>query len=118
MGKSQQRKGRGGESELAGILRDHGYDVHVGDPQNYGTEPDLTGLPSIHIEAKRTETMKMSQWVEQAKRDSERFCDGAPAIFHRYSRKPWTVTMLLSDWLRLYKIYSEVQQKGGYDESP
>lgn len=29
--------------------------------------------------------------------------DGIPALFHRRNRKPWLVTMRLTDWLQLYK---------------
>lgn len=101
MGKSQQKKGRGGELELAHLLQCYGYDVRPGEPLNYGKEPDLVGLPHIHVECKRTEKMKMNEWLDQAQRDAERF-GGTPAVFHRSNRRPWTVTMLMKDWMALY----------------
>ena len=52
MGKSQQAKGKRGELELAAILDGYGYNMKRGTSQNYGTEPDLTGLPGIHVECK------------------------------------------------------------------
>ena len=110
MSKSQQRKGRNGEIELAAILTEYGYSVRPGTPLNYGTEPDLLGLPNIHIECKRVEKLNITEALNQAIRDSERFHDGLPALFHRKNRQEWLVTMRLDDWV---KLYSENQQKKG-----
>lgn len=102
-GAKSQRKGRGGELELSRILQGHGYDVRPGNPLNYGKEPDLTGLPGIHIECKRAEALRLSEWMAQAERDAQRFQDGAPAVFFRRSRSPWMVCMKLSDWLTIFQ---------------
>ena len=91
MGTISQRKGRAGELELARILQNHGYDVHAGVSRSFGSEPDLTGLPGVHIECKRVERLNVPEAMAQAARDSERFHDGAPAVFHRRSREPWLV---------------------------
>lgn len=40
-GKMSQRKGRGGERELCGILENYSYNVCLGEPLNYGKEPDI-----------------------------------------------------------------------------
>lgn len=103
MGKSSQVKGRRGEIELAGLLREHGYDVRPGEAVSYGSEPDLVGLKNIHIEVKRRENVNLSAALEQAQKDAARFGDGLPAVFHRANRKPWTVSMPLGAWLELYK---------------
>lgn len=103
MGKSSQRKGRAGELELVDLLRAHGFsDVWPGKPQSYGTEPDIVGLPGVHIEVKRVERLNVGEAMSQAIRDAERFNDGVPALFHRRNRQPWLVTMRLSDWMGLY----------------
>lgn len=102
MGRSSQRKGRAGELELARALQAAGYDVFPGEPVSYGSVPDLSGLPGIHIECKRAERTQLSEWMEQAERDALRFGDGAPTVFHRRNRSPWLVTMQLNDWLKLY----------------
>lgn len=102
LGRSQQRKGRAGELELSRLLQEYGYNVQPGRAQSYGTIPDISGLPGIHIECKRTERLNVSQAMAQAVRDAERFQDGAPAVFHRRNREPWLVTMRLPDWLELY----------------
>ena len=99
------RKGADGERELAAILRDHGYDIQRGGSLSFGEMPDLSGLPGIHIECKRVEALRLSEWMEQARRDAERFGDGFPAVFYRRSREPWRVVMELPDWLQLYRSY-------------
>ena len=101
--RKSQRKGRGGELELAQVLQGYGYDVKSGRSQSYGAEPDLTGLPGVHIECKRAEQMRIQDWIDQAVRDSERFHDGLPAVFHRRNRQGWLVTMRLPDWLEMYQ---------------
>ena len=101
-GKASQSKGRRGELELSRLLQGYGYNVQPGRAQSYGKEPDLSGLPGIHVEAKRCEQVRPSQWMAQAQQDTEKFQDGAPAVFHRCSRSPCLVTMRLGDWLALY----------------
>lgn len=108
-GRSSQRKGRNGERELSDVLRGYGYDVRPGEPLNYGKEPDLVGLPGVHVECKRLETLRLSEWMEQSRRDAERF-GGLPAVFHRRNREQWRVTMALSDWLELYRSYHPQRQ--------
>lgn len=103
MGKSSQRKGRDGERELRDVLQDYGYQVECGDPVSFGSVPDLVGLPGIHIECKRVEKLNIPEAMRQAVRDSERFRDGMPALFHRRNRQPWLVTMRLDDWMKVYK---------------
>lgn len=103
MGKSSQRKGAKGEFELAAILREYGYECDRGGSLTFGEVPDITGLPGIHIEDKRVERLNVGEAMDQAIRDSGRMKDGIPALFHRKNRKPWLVTMRLSDWLQLYK---------------
>lgn len=103
MGAASQRKGRKAEIELVHILQGHGYNVRPGNPLNYGKEPDLSGLSGVHIECKRAETLRLSEWMAQAERDAQRFQDGAPAVFFRRSRSPWMVTMKLSDWIKIYQ---------------
>ena len=102
-GRTSQRKGRSGELELCRVLRSYGYDAQPGRAQSYGATPDLVGLPGVHIEAKRCEQVRLSEWMAQAERDSERFHDGLPAVFHRRNRQGWLVTMRLSDWLEMYQ---------------
>lgn len=103
MSKSQQRKGRRAEIELAEILSEYGYDVRPGIAVSYGTEADLVGLPHIHIESKRREAVDITAALKQAREDSERFGDGAPAVFFRGNRQKWRVVMELDEWMILYQ---------------
>ena len=99
-------KGAAYERELAAVFRAYGYDEARRTAQYCGKAEeaaDVVGLPMIHIEAKRQETMRLYEWMEQAKRD----CDGAhiPAVFHRKNRAATLVTMELHDWMQLYKQF-------------
>lgn len=103
MGKASQRKGSAGEKELSDILNAQGFITQPGGSQTYGTVPDVTGLPGIHIEVKRRERLNLAEAMQQAKKDADRFRDGLPAVFHRRNRQEWLVTMPLTAWLRIYK---------------
>lgn len=103
MSKSQQRKGRGGELEICRILQAHGIPAEPGQAVSFGSTPDITGVPGIHPEIKRVERLNVSEAMAQAIRDSEKFHDGVPTLFHRRNRSPWLVTMRLGDWLLLYR---------------
>lgn len=99
MGASSQRKGREAEHELSELLRARGYDARPGRALNYGTEPDVTGIPGIHIEVKRCERLEVEKWYRQASEDANRMKDGTPAVIFRRSRKPWMILMSLDDFL-------------------
>lgn len=103
MGAKSQRKGRAAELELARTLQGYGYPAEAGRAQSYGEVPDLSGLPGVHIECKRAEALRLSEWMAQAERDAQRFGDGLPAVFFRRSRSPWCVVMKLEDWMGIYK---------------
>ena len=102
-GRSSQRKGRAGELELTEALRRYGYDVRPGRALSYGQEPDILGLPGVHVECKRSERLQLSTWMRQAIEDSKTFADGIPAVFHRKNREEWLVTMRLSDFVQLHQ---------------
>ena len=104
-GRKSARKGAAGERELAAVLRGHGYDIQRGGSLSFGTVPDLTGLPGIHVECRRAEALRLSEWMAQARRDADKFRDGLPAVFHRRNREGWRVTMELFDWLEMYRSY-------------
>ena len=103
MGKKSQRKGANAEREIAAILTEYGYDAERGGSMTYGSVPDVTGLPGIHIEVKRRENLNLLDAIRQAAADAERFQDGKPAVFHRKNRSPWLVTMPLEAWMQLYQ---------------
>lgn len=102
MGKAERDKGKRGERELAGILRDYGYDCRRGQQYNglHG-DADVVGLPGIHIECKRVERLNLDEAMNQAERDARP--GEIPAVFHRKDRGKWKVTLLLTDFMDIYK---------------
>lgn len=99
---NSRNKGKKGELELAHILKQYGYDAKRGRQFNgLDGSADVVGLPGVHIECKRVEQLNIDSAMEQAVRDARD--DEIPCVFHRKNRKPWKVTMLLEDWMKLYK---------------
>ena len=101
MGKASQRKGRRGELELCRVLAGYGYDMRPGRPASFGEEPDIVGLPGIHVEVKRRENVDISAALKQAQADAEKFGDGLPVVFTRGNRQSWRVVMDLSAFMAL-----------------
>lgn len=101
VGKMQRNKGKRGERELAGILRDYGYDCRRGQ-QFCGAngDADVVGLPGIHIESKRTERLNLYDALAQATRDARK--GEIPVIFHRRNNCEWVCILSLDDFMRLY----------------
>lgn len=101
---NSRSKGKRGELELAKKLREYGFECRRG--QQYcgaNGDADVTGLPRIHIEAKRTERLNLYDAIDQARRDARP--NELPAVFHRRNNSDWLVIMRLEDWMRLYNEY-------------
>ena len=104
MAVNSKQKGARFERQLASRFRDYGYEArrtaqYCG---NTGDASDVIGLPGIHIEAKHQESMRLYEWMAQAKRDS----DGTgrlPAVFHKKNNAEILVTMELDDFMQLYR---------------
>lgn len=117
MGKASRNKGKRGELELSHELQHLGFQAAHRSQQYCGTNSsaDVTGLPGIHIECKRTESLSVYSAYEQAVRDSAGASD-LPVVMHRRSRRPWLVIMSLSDWAKLYRAY--IGRKDYKSDSP
>lgn len=102
-GRKSQRKGRGGEIEICKIFNAYGIPAEPGQAVSFGSTPDITGIDNIHAEIKRVERLNVPEAMAQAVRDSEKFNDGMPVLFHRRNRQGWLCTMRLEDWLQLYQ---------------
>lgn len=101
---NSRNKGAAGERELAGKLKDYGYDTRRG--QQYcgaNGDADVVGLPGIHIECKRVEKLNLYDAMAQATHDAKP--DEKPTVFHRKNHCEWLVTMKLSDWIELFREY-------------
>lgn len=100
-------KGKRGELELAHILREYGFDARRG--QQYAGangDPDVTGIPGVHIECKRVERLNLENAYDQSKRDAARRGD-IPTVMHRKNRGEWLVTLGLVDFLGLYREWEK-----------
>ncbi len=104
---NSRNKGAVGERELANILKDYGYNAWRGQQfSGANGDADVEGLLDVHIEVKRVEKLNIYKAMEQSKRDAS-VNHEIPTVFHRKNRKPWLVTMELTDWMELYKAYEE-----------
>ncbi len=104
-------KGKRGELELSNKLKEYGYTTRRGQ-QFCGAngDADVVGLPGIHIECKRVESLNIDKAMEQARHDALKDLSNLewvelPAVFHRKNKKDWLVTMDLDAWIELYKAY-------------
>ena len=121
MAVNSKQKGARFERQLASKFREHGYDArrtaqYCG---NTGDAADVIGLPGLHIEAKHQETMRLYDWIGQAKRDAMANGRGnLPAVFHKKNNAPILVTMELDDFMQIYREWEagRSQKEGGYGD--
>lgn len=106
MAVNSKQKGARFERLLASKFREYGYDArrtaqYCG---NTGDASDVVGLNGLHIEAKHQETMRLYEWMSQAKRDAQAGGGNKlPAVFHKKNNAPILVTMELEDFMCLYR---------------
>ena len=103
---NSKQKGARFERTLASKFREHGYDAKrtVQYCGNTGDAADVTGLPGLHIEAKHQETMRLYDWMAQAKHDAKASGkEVLPAVFHKKNNSAILVTMELDDFMEIYK---------------
>lgn len=96
---NSRQKGKAGELELSRILREHGYSARRG--QQYSGiagDADVIGIPGVHIECKRVESLNIHAAIAQAVRDARE--GEIPIVVHRKNRTEWLVTMRLEDYLK------------------
>jgi Holliday junction resolvase len=99
-------KGKRGELEAAKLLKEHGYDARRGQQfSGANGDPDVVGLPGIHIEVKRVEKLNIENAVEQSIRDAKE--DEKPIVLHRKNKRKWLVTMPFDEWIELYEAWEE-----------
>lgn len=99
---NSRRKGKDGELELAGVLKDYGFKSRRG--QQYcgsNGDADVVGLPGVHIECKRVEKLNIHSAMKQSMANVT--TGEMPVVMHRKNRETWLVTMSLSDFIKLYK---------------
>ena len=102
MAVNSRRKGKEGELELARILRTYGFDTRRGQQfKGGGDSPDVMGLPGVHIECKRVQSLNIEKAMVQSRTDAEG-TDDIPVVIHRRDREKWKVTMDLDEFMKMY----------------
>lgn len=97
---NSRSKGARGELELADQLNRLGF-LTRRSVQYCGNTGDAADLVVVnfdpHVEVKRTERVRLREWLEQVEVDSK----GRPwLIFHRGNRMDWLVIQTLDQWNR------------------
>lgn len=104
---NSRAKGADGERELAAVLKEYGYQARRGQQfSGIAGDADVVGIPGVHIECKRVEKLNIDKAMEQSIRDADaesirRGKIVTPVVMHRRNRKPWLVTMLLDDFMKM-----------------
>lgn len=102
VGKKSKNKGKRGELELAHRLQEYGFDARRG--QQYAGvngDADVVGIPGMHIECKRVESLNIEKALVQSEQDARE--SEIPVVMHRKNREEWKVTMRLDDFMRIWK---------------
>lgn len=104
---NSRQKGARGERELANYLKKQGFTEARRGQQYSGAngDPDVVGLPKIHIECKRVQKLNLDSAMDQAREDANE--GEMPAVFHRKNGKKWQVNMDLDDWVKLYITFDD-----------
>ena len=68
-------------------------------------DPDVVGLPLLHIECKAVEKLNLRDAMAQSERDARE--DEIPVVMHKKNRKPWLVTLNLEDFMRMYNTWEK-----------
>jgi len=110
-GRKSRNKGARGEREFAALCREHGYAEAVRTAQHAGKnggQPDVKGLPGVHVEVKRTEALRLYDAVDQAKRDAP--AGRLRAVAHRKNNAEWLIIMPAEDWFEIYREWEAGKQ--------
>jgi len=109
-GKRSRDKGKTGERELSKELtRLFGVECRRGQQFNGIDGRDVVGIPGLHIECKRVESLSLYPAVDQAIRDAGE--EETPVVFHRRNNKKWLAIVELDKLPELAsKLYLTMSQ--------
>lgn len=111
MGKYERERGARYERHIAQVLCDHGYEAERGCQHSGGKDsPDVKhNMSGIHIEAKKTEHLRIWEAMAQSERDAGE--NEIPiVVFSRNYSKDY-VAMSFEDFLTIFKGYEKGQDK-------
>lgn len=114
---NSRQKGKRGELEVARILREYGFNARRGQQfSGANGDPDVVGLPGVHLEVKRREKFEGYDWLAQAARDARP--GEIPAVWWRKNDHRWVVMMDFEDFIRLYsEAYEEREYEANRTDS-
>lgn len=102
MGAMQRRKGADAEREIVLLLKEKGIRAQRTAPLQSAkgsNDPDVLGLPGVHLEVKRCERIEIDRWCAQAELAAKP--TDIPAVAWRRTRQDWRVAIPLDDFLDL-----------------
>jgi len=103
MGTMSRSKGARGELEVQELARAHGFtSCRRAFASGASGGGDLTGIPGVHVEVKRTERLNLPAAFRQAQAAAER--GETPMVAHRSNGQPWLATVPLDDLLALLAL--------------
>lgn len=90
---NSREKGKRGELEFAGFLKERGYEEARRGQQFAGgpESPDVRGVRGIHFEVKRVENLNLEAAMAQSVRDAAP--GSIPVVAHRRNRSAWKITL-------------------------
>lgn len=101
-GKAARDKGARAERKVAKILQDMGHpDARRG--QVFNREPDIVGIPRVHIEVKCQERVNPNAAYEQAQ-EAAKTGEVPVVIYKRGDGKPFMLLVRLDHYERLKEI--------------
>lgn len=112
MGKASREKGKRGEREASNLFKEYGHDTKRGVQYHGGPDsPDVVGLPDVHIEVKRVESLQLYKALDQSKEDSDE--QDFPIVMHRKNNQDWVIIQPVEDWMLLYEGAEELYRQSG-----
>ena len=100
MGKASRDKGKRGERELAAELTALGLPARRGQQYSGASgDADVVGLPGVHIECKRVESLRLADALDQAERDARP--GELPVVMHRRNGRLWVAVMRYDEFARM-----------------
>tara|TARA_R100001510_G_C7564524_1_gene143315 strand:- start:324 stop:686 length:363 start_codon:yes stop_codon:yes gene_type:complete len=112
-GKGARIKGANFERDLAKYFNSHFHQMNakrgLGQTRGGGEEIADVEMQYIHVEAKRHKKCNIKGALNQAIEDSKDKTK-LPVAITKDDRKPILVTMLMDDWIELFKAYVNLQE--------
>tara|TARA_Y100000401_G_scaffold117519_1_gene126809 strand:- start:2072 stop:2410 length:339 start_codon:yes stop_codon:yes gene_type:complete len=107
-GRRSRNKGKVGERECAKFLSELlGLDVKRGVQFQGGPDsPDVVGVPGIHVEVKRVESLRLLPALDQARSDAG--SESVPLVMWRKSHHDWVACVDATRLLDLARALMEI----------